>query len=262
MGDKALDDFFAKKDKKKKVKSKQKFTTTDGIAKKLTEGPSKKKKDREETRTSSSVTSSSVTTPDNQNKIDEKDPGTKKENEETEWKEFDSPEEKDYTGLGIKALQIAERADTDDNEPEEDEYDDEGELIIKPKDVATGPWKSMDASAPATAAAPSPASVPEIDTSKSVQGGVYRPPGARMAKTTTAVSQHHRGGKQKAPDVHSEQQFPTLAASLEKPPAGSDIYDKHFEKVTRGGRASTDDLPGSRGPKLDLENKYQALSKP
>ncbi|XP_077993272.1 protein CDV3 homolog [Glandiceps talaboti] len=251
MEDKALDDFFAKKDKKKKVKkSKPKFTTTDDIAKKLQEGQKNKAQEKEKPPPAAPapIVQETELTPE------ERELALPKEIDDSEWKEYDESAEKDYSGLRIQSLQIGASGEGEEEGDLPDEYDEEGELIIRPKDGASGPWKKLDAAA--SAAAPAASTEPPPPVESKVTGGVYRPPGARMA---SQQPQQTRRGKKQAPDVHSEQQFPSLHASLEKPP--SDASDKYFEKVTRGGRASADDVPGSRGPKLDLENKYAALSK-
>ncbi|XP_070536830.1 protein CDV3 homolog [Ptychodera flava] len=255
MEDKALDDFFAKKDKKKK--SKAKFTTTDEIAKKLQDGgqqPVRKKKEKEKSSTLTSTSQPAASSETEQTQEERERPQVVEKKDEEEWKEYDEPEEKDYSGLRIQALQIGAGAEQDEDAAEPEEYDEEGELIVKPKDTATGPWKMVEAtSAPAPATPTETAPEPAV----SKPSGVYRPPGARLA-ASQPMPLPRRGVKAKAPDLQSEQQFPTLLASLEKQP--SDTSDKYFERVTRGGRA-TDNIPGSQGPKLDLENKYAALSK-
>ncbi|KAJ9586304.1 hypothetical protein L9F63_020012, partial [Diploptera punctata] len=252
-----LDDFFAKKDRKK-GKGK-KFTTTDEIAKRLEETGKKVEKTKKEKAVLPSQTQGQG----------EEDQGSQVQ-EDDEWKEFEE-EKKDYTGLKIGNLQINE-GDGDIGEGEEEadqemEENEAGEMVPKRK-VQSGPWKMMNQPQPTAIETPEPPVVekrPETISSNS-----YVPPHLRGQHKEPAHSSP--GAKSKAaPDISSEEYFPSLSAAKSIEPSGARGRRRHeeesFEEVrnskshsSRYSDMATKMSGGTAGPKLNLGNKFGALS--
>ncbi|XP_001629479.2 protein CDV3 homolog [Nematostella vectensis] len=229
--DKSLEDFFAKK---KAKKGKNKFTTSQAITQQV--GSTKKESEKTKEQTNKRSSSSNHT-------------ASKKEEED--WIDFQQPAEKDYSGLRIQTLQISEKSEQEGAESCEQEENDENGDGGQRKDKSNNPWQS--GTAPTQ---DEPVNEPEPECGK-VTGGVYRPPAAYRPpgmRTRTAMS---GGVKGKAPEIGSEIAFPSLQhaaqANKSKEPAGS----KSFEPVKHGSR--TAENPADRRPKLDLENKFDAL---
>jgi len=222
MDDKNVEDFFAKKDKGKKGK-KGKFTGTrdrESIAKSIEESKQTGKEKVKEKQTSNIQSAA--------------------EKAEDEWIDFDEPTIKDYTGLKIQTLQISEKQEESAGSGD-DENDEEGDGASK-KD---NPWAfSQSAQAPA---APAPAPAETRPT------GVYRPPGFNRGPMP-------RRGPRAAPEIGSEIAFPSLNAAVqsEKRKDMQNTGRSAFETVKHGSR-STEPM-ANRGPKLDLGNKFDALS--
>ncbi|OXU25737.1 hypothetical protein TSAR_012406 [Trichomalopsis sarcophagae] len=252
MADADLDDFFAKKDRKK-AKGK-KFTTTEEIAKKLEEKKIEKPKPKEK-----------PVNPEGGDEIQQV------EEEEEEWKEFEE-EKKDYTGLKIGNLNVVEKVDKNyDDERNAGETGSDGESGDG-DGKHSGPWKKADA--PSQAAEPEPqpprpqpvaAPAPAAGTGSSS----YRPPHVRNPPPSYDRERPigRPRGKNIAPDINSEEYFPTLNS---KQPAneatgawGRKKRDEGtFEEVrNRGGTYRTYSTPEtqSQAPKLSLGNKYGAL---
>lgn len=250
--DNDLDDFFAKKDKsKKKTKSysAQKFTVDDILqAKKENEEKTKKGK---------------------QSKKKIKDPsqpegaiGLKTEGDDEEWVEVEEETEKDYTGLRIQNLQIIGKCDEDRQDSGTQREDgDDGDT----RESAQGPWKMMASSV--TAVTPCPVqSVPETPVIEPVKeatprsvSGKYVPPQMRRTQgdvpavtVSGGATRHGRGGKKNAPNVNSQEDFPTLG-SIAEPTEGA-----AFEKI-RGGARQVDD-PAGQHTKVSVGNKFDALN--
>lgn len=224
MDDKNVEDFFAKKDKGKKGK-KSKFTGTrdrESIAKSFDESKQAGKDKVKEKQTANSQSAS--------------------EKGEDEWKDFEEPTQKDYTGLKIQSLQISDKQDTESAGSGEDEYDEEGDVVSK-KD---NPWSaSQGAKAPTE-----PAPVEH----RQVVGGVYRPPSFNRAPLP-------RRGPKAVPEIGSEIAFPSLqAAGQTEKKKEFQNSGRSFETVMHGSRSSSADIMSNRGPRLDLGNKFDALS--
>ncbi|XP_031554847.1 protein CDV3 homolog [Actinia tenebrosa] len=228
--DKSLEDFFAKK-KAKKGKNKNKFTTSDVITKQVSQP--KKDESKDQSSKKFAATNQAISG-----------------KEDEEWIDFQQPQEKDYSGLRIGTLQISDKQEQEANEEEErEEFNEDGELLAK-KEKAS-PWQQ------ATAQQTVQASKPEEKEMPNVVGNVYRPPGAYKPPGMRNKLAMSGGVKGKAPEINSEIAFPSLQAAVQdsksKEPAGS----RSFETVKHGSRSS--DNPVDRRPKLDLENKYDAL---
>ncbi|XP_008543087.1 protein CDV3 homolog [Microplitis demolitor] len=242
-----LDDFFAKKDRKKSKG--KKFTTTDEIAKKLEETGKRMEKLKLKEKPSN---------------IEEEDP-LAPEQEDEEWREF-TEERKDYTGLKLGNLQVSDKLSngSDDERGVGDNSSDgeSGEASSK----QSGPWKKTDA-APVkevVESTPAPAVQP---ASNNVVGMVYRSPHLRNQSTTAPQSNRSRM-KNVAPDIRSEEYFPTLNAK--QPQSGVDstgVWGRRkrdegtFEEVRNRGGTRSYGVPESQSqaPKLSLDNKYGAL---
>ncbi|CAL7950666.1 unnamed protein product [Xylocopa violacea] len=237
-----LDDFFAKKDRKK-AKGK-KFTTTEEIAKKLEETGKrlgKKSKDKPVNPESEEI---------------------QQTEDEDEWREFEE-EKKDYTGLKIGNLTLNESidAESEDEKGTGDNSSDgeSGEGGTK----HSGPWKKPElppqAEEPEVAAPPPPPAA--------TVGNSYRAPHLRKVQPVTTPSPRQRA-KNVAPDIHSEEYFPTLNSKQQQSneptgPWGRRKRDEGtFEEVrNRGGsRSYSVQDAQAQAPKLSLGNKYGALS--
>lgn len=238
-----LDDFFAKKDKTKK-KSKSKITTDE------IEGRLEKKLKK-------AKSGSSGTKKDKGSSSGGKVLDVRIGDDDTEWKEVESEETKDYSDLRIQNLPTSDRGQDDRDEnggyrEEGDEGDGKGGV--------PGPWKPVNN--PPQPAAPSPVldEKPPVVESKPPEStpaktGKYVPPGARntASKVTplpaVSVSGGHGKRKTAAPNVESHADFPTLGQVASEGP--------DFQQVRGGGRRAED--PASQISKLSLENKYGTL---
>lgn len=268
MADTSLDDFFAKKDKSKKAK--KKFTTSEQIAKKLeesgkksTEMASKKEKDKPIQQTPASTITQIA---EQASSINIKG--------DDEWKDFEEEKEKDYSGLKIHNFQISEPKD-DDFERDRNMEDEDGEPV-KPRESHSGPWNKISAQASANVLSPSPPPPLEVVSPVSVEdkkedsrtpGGVYRPPHARGSSgggSGPSSGPRSKAGMKTAPEISSELHFPSLSATADGAKGSKKGGDRTpdsergFESVKRGSRTSEEVV--CRGPKLDLGNKYNALS--
>lgn len=231
--DKSLDDFFSKK-KAKKGKGKSKFTTSDAITKQVGTGAQKEK---EKTKEQASKKSSTVSqTPSNK--------------EEDEWLDFKEPTQTDYSGLRIQSLQISEKDEKEASDAnDQDEDGEEGDSSSR-KDK-TGPWQVQQSQTAPKA--------PEAE--KPQPTGVYRPPGASSVYRPPGMRQPLGGGGRlnRAPEINSEIAFPSLQQASAAPPKGRESGGRNFEPVRHGSRGMEN--PSARTPRLDLENKYDALGR-
>lgn len=244
-----LDDFFAKKDKSKK-KTKSKFTVDDILqAKKENEEKLKKSKAKKKAKDANQPEGLT---------------GLKIEGDDEEWVEIEDELEKDYTGLRVQNLQITGKGDDErqDGSSQKEEGDDDS------RDAVQGPWKALG-TAPSNVsnpsnAAPEPAAtvVEPVARDKEVlktPGGKYVPPQMRRAQGETPVvavtsgsSKFSARGKKNAPNVNSQEDFPTLG-SFAEPSEGA-----AFERI-RGGARQVDD-PANQHMKLSIGNKFDALN--
>lgn len=234
MADSSLDDFFAKKDKSKK-KSKSKMTPGDVMSKADEAKKVKKKKAQE--KTGGPGLSTTETT-------------NKKEEEDEEWKDFEEQKEVDYSGLRIQTLQIREE---EEKEAADSDDQGEGEEGEERREGASGPWnKSTGTPSPAV-----PAPVPEPEEKKeNTAPRKYVPPAQRQA--ALAATNPIRRGKKEAPNIQSEEDFPTLGGGPGGSSDGSSAWGaKRYED---SGAGDIESNPGQRrGVNLSLENKYAAL---
>ncbi|XP_050454859.1 protein CDV3 homolog isoform X1 [Cataglyphis hispanica] len=243
-----LDDFFAKKDRKK-AKGK-KFATTDDVAKKLEETGKRIEKPKPKEKPVNPEGEESQHTED-----------------EDEWKEFEE-EKKDYSGLKIGHLTVNDSIDAEsDDERGTGENSSDGESG-EGGTKHTGPWKKPDLppEAPEVTVAPAPA--PPVTTSTG--GSSYKAPHLRNQPTFTSPRPR---GRNIAPDIHSEEYFPTLNSKPQQSngsnPWGRKIEQKMgrreegaFEEVRNRGSSRSYNASESQTqvPKLSLGNKYGALS--
>ncbi|XP_065052891.1 protein CDV3 homolog [Rhopilema esculentum] len=209
----SLDDFFAKKSKSKKSKNKSKaFTTSKDIADKK-----QKKKDKTEEATETA-------------------PKEVSEAEE-QWKDFDAPQETDYSGLRVQALQI-----NDENEKEEEgtsyENFSDGESESK-KEQSSGPWaKSSQTQGSTQTSSSEPENVPK--SAQKYFPGAYK---ERVKKERFGVP----------PDISSQAAFPSLSTSATEPSSSR----SDFEVVKRGMKSSGTCQESK--PMLSTENRYDSL---
>lgn len=249
MADSSLDDFFAKKDKSKKKSKSSKITPND-LTKAATDEPvkkekkSKKEKDSANTQTSNNSKTIGLT--------------------EEEWKEVEEEKEKDYTGLRIANLQVAEGGDSAEEETgeqeEEGEEGEDGEMKERKDRGEQGPWKGSSAPAQTSSTTPPPVPVDEKPKEDSKPTGKYIPPSQRGAAGAAGsgagptIPTHLRKLKKNAPNLTSEEDFPTLGGGLQ-PGGPLDSDTRSFERVQHGGSRQMDD----KKTELSLGNKFSAL---
>ncbi|XP_069120414.1 protein CDV3 homolog [Argopecten irradians] len=257
MADTSLDDFFAKKDKSKK-KNKSKTTPSDILSKhdNFVSGDDstkvkkkKKEKDKQNTATSNSDSTNSGNT--NQTKEDE------------EWVDFVDESEKDYTGLRIQNLQISQKEGEDVEEEDKDnEKDEDGESGEK-RDMS-GPWNVSQSNRPraevAPEATPTPAEEPPKEEAPKAPTK-YVPPGARGSQASGESGMGTRAAmmrrKKGAPNLKSEDDFPTLGGGAPEVVSWGPSGTGNFERVQGGGKQMED--PSKVNMQLSLGNKYAAL---
>lgn len=240
-----LDDFFAKKDRKK-AKGK-KFTTTEEIAKKLEETGKRLGKSKSKDKP-----------------VNPEGEETQQTEDEDEWREFEE-EKKDYTGLKIGNLTLNESVDAEsDDERGTGDNSSDGESG-EGGNKHSGPWKKPEGPPPApqpevtAEVAPPP---PPVTTG----GSSYKPPHLRNVQTVAASPRQR--AKNIAPDISSEEYFPTLSSKQQQSnepigPWGRRKRDEgSFEEVRNRGGSRSYSVQESQAqpPKLSLGNKYGALS--
>ncbi|KAI4504745.1 hypothetical protein M0802_000295 [Mischocyttarus mexicanus] len=244
-----LDDFFAKKDRKK-AKGK-KFTTTEEVAKKLEE------------------------TGKRTEKVKSKDKPTNPEGEETqqiededEWKEFEVEEKKDLRGLKIGNLSVKETVDVESDD-ERGTGDNSSDGEAGDNTAKSGPWKKPEAPQQQqeiieVVAATTTAAAPAVSTTS---GSAYVAPHFRNPAPMTSSVPRSRG-KNAAPDIHSEEYFPTLSSKPQSNESTGGPWGRRkreegtFEEVRNRGGSRSYSIQESQAqtPKLSLGNKYGALS--
>ncbi|XP_046986558.1 protein CDV3 homolog [Schistocerca americana] len=243
-----LDDFFAKKDRKKSKG--KKFTTTDEIAKKLEDAGKKSEKVKKP------MPLQQIGTDGDENIHQTQD-------EDDEWKEFEE-EKKDYSGLRIGNLTItegdSEGGGCDGEEQDIMEENEAGELVPRRK-VQSGPWKIV-----------APQSQPEPEQpveDKHIEymptgGSAYLPP--HLRNQPREIHSSPRMKNRTAPDINSEEFFPTLSASKNVDPRaqGRKRRDEGAFEEVRNSRSHSnryaESAMAASGPRLSLGNKYGALS--
>ncbi|XP_052888313.1 protein CDV3 homolog [Anopheles moucheti] len=221
-----LDDFFAKKDKKKgKAK---KFVTAEEIAKQLDD-------------TSKKVVESKMKL----RPVDPADGKNDSHEQEDEWKVFEETK-KDYTGLKLAQLNIDDESNQLDSENSGDMNDPNYEAEGREGEDRdpSKPWNKVDANAAAKekVAAPEPATTSNIYISPAMKN--------LMAK--------QKQKKGIAPDLQSEEYFPTLGQ--EKPAEAPKLpkTDPTFEEVKHGVRAKT--VEQSSTSQISIGNRYNSLN--
>ncbi|EZA56242.1 CDV3-like protein [Ooceraea biroi] len=181
--------------------------------------------------------------------------------DEDEWKEFEE-EKKDYSGLKIGHLTVNDSMDAEsDDERGNGENSSDGECG-EGGTKHTGPWKKpvdVPVEVPVEVTAPPAPPAPTGNTS-------YKAPHLRNQPT---FSSPRPRGRNVAPDINSEEYFPTLNSKPQQnngmgnAPWGRRRRDEGaFEEVrNRGGsRAYSVQDSQAQAPKLSLGNKYDALS--
>lgn len=265
-----LDDFFAKKDRKKSKG--KKFATADEIAKKLEETGKRSEKIKKE----KPLQSLGGQDGDDPNNIQQED----------EWKDFEE-EKKDYTGLKIQNITLTEDGGDDCGESgdiDEDgglEENEAGEMVPRKK-VSSGPWKVVTQ---APNIQEDSTGISTIDNDKTIEedrpstrgsstsgssstGGSYLPPHKRSQPHPTTHSSPRNVKSRAAPDVNSEEMFPTLAAGKITESSGPWNKKKRdetigFEEVRNSKSHSSRyaDTAARMAPgKLSLGNKFGALT--
>lgn len=255
MDDGSLDDFFAKKDKSKKKSKSSKIVPGD-ILEKVEEPVKKEKKKKAKDKTQAASNTAK----------DSKTIGiTVNPEEEEEWKEIEEEKEKDYSGLRIANLQVSDKETEESEEQIEEnieEEDEEGEG--RKKDTSQqGPWAVVDG-APQPPPAPKPVEPQPVETptEESKPVGKYVPPSQRAAAAAGASGASpgptvpaHLRKKKAAPNLKSEEDFPTLGGGTM--PVQQDSDPRSFERVQHGGRQLDD--PTKSAQQLSLGNKFSAL---
>ncbi|XP_073986246.1 protein CDV3 homolog [Rhodnius prolixus] len=246
-----LDDFFAKKDRKKSKG--KKFATADEIAKKLEETgrrSEKLKKDKLQT-------------------LQDLDEQGNAVQDEDEWREFEE-EKKDYSGLKIQNLTLADYDSTEEGCSGDEEggleENEAGEMV--PRKKQTGPWRAV----PTVEQKPEeevPVKEPPPQQQQPPTTQSYVPPALRN-QTKQPMPFNARLRRKVAPDVRSEELFPTLSAANTQEPTTStwgkkkgkddNTVSSGFEEV-RNSKSHTAryEPPNLQNKQLALGNKYGAL---
>lgn len=234
-----LDNFFAKKDRKKSKG--KKFTTTEEIAKKLEEPGKRPEKPKPKDKPPIAETEEIQHT------------------EDDEWKEF-KEEKKDYTGLKIGNLNIGESTDIESDD-ESGSVDNSSDRESKENGKHAKPWNKSEPP-PEQPEVPVEVTPPPAPTGQPVKGS-YKPPHLRNAPAVSVSSKPR--GKNIAPDIHSEEYFPTLN-SKQPSTESSGAWGRRkkdegtFEEVRNRGGNKSYSVQEPAQPKLSLGNKYGALS--
>ncbi|CAL1546959.1 unnamed protein product [Lymnaea stagnalis] len=239
MADSSLDDFFAKKDKSKKKSKPKSGTTGGGDVDGGLKSTKKDKKTKEKDKQGSSGGVSNVLT---------------NQQEDEEWKDFEEEKEKDYSGLRIQTLQIAKEQEDRDGAEGDDSRDDEDGDNRDRRDGASGPWNKSNM--PQTAAPNLPQvhhSDHDKDESVAKAPAKYVPPAQRhAAQSANSTSSFPASRKKKeAPNVNSEEDFPTLGGG--PAPGKSQQYSSSVSSDLM------ENPHQRRGINLTLENKFSAL---
>ncbi|XP_011701650.1 PREDICTED: protein CDV3 homolog [Wasmannia auropunctata] len=255
-----LDDFFAKKDRKK-AKGKKGFATTDEVAKKLEETGKRVEKPKPKDKPPNPEGEESQHTED-----------------EDEWKEFEE-EKKDYSGLKIGHLTINDSVDAELNDERGTfEVNSDGETV-EVGTKYTGPWKKPDLSSEGPEVAPTPPAAPPATAAATAATATVAAAAAAAASTGSSYKAPHLRnqptfasprprGRNVAPDINSEEYFPTLNSKPPQQNNGSAPWGRRrrdegaFEEVRNRGGSRSYNVPESQAqtPKLSLGNKYGALS--
>ncbi|OWF42632.1 protein CDV3 homolog [Mizuhopecten yessoensis] len=266
MADSSLDDFFAKKDKGKK-KNKSKTTPSDILSKhdnfvpedntgSQTTKSKKKKKDKENAATSNS---------------DSTNTGNVRLNkEDEEWVDYEDEAEKDYSGLRIQNLQIKNKEEEVEEDDKDNENDEDGESGEK-RDTS-GPWNTSQSGKPRAEvkkkkkkveveeAPPTPAEEPSKEEAPKAPTK-YVPPGARGSQGSGDSDCPSRAAmmrrKKGAPNLKSEDDFPTLGGGAPEVAAWGPSGVGNFERVQGGGKQMDDSSKANM--QVSLGNKYAAL---
>lgn len=240
----SLDDFFAKKDKSKK-KGKSKYTSSDLLAKQEEKPKKLTKKKKEEKPVDS--------TPGEGEPVTE----VKEKKEEEEWSEYVEEKETDYSGLRIQSIQIRDDDNTQEDKERTVTEGEEGEEGEEKSDGLQSAWAAAGAPPPPTTVE-APVQEEEGPPLPNVKSGKYVPPNMRNQSASSEVTPRaHLRRKKEAPNLQSEEDFPTLGGPAPEEMASAWGSGARFEKVKSGGRQVEDH--SNRGPRLELGNKYDAL---
>lgn len=270
-----IDDFFAKKDKKKKGTKKFSKANTEVIAKNLLETEKKelKEMEKQEKELATINTQYSEQTPNSVVKSNS--------NEDEEWDDY-RENKKDFSGLKIESLSVADQVPDEDED--ETEINEDGE-VVKVKKDESGPWNKLTGTGSNEVQQQDTTPEPEpcIQT-PNVVGGSYVPPhmrgsssgGSNSAPPSSEARRPAPRRSKLAPDINSEVYFPALSSAQEDSgPKGAWGSGGSGGGGSMGNRARTGDDVGSfeevqqRGnqgysrqseaPKLALGNKFAAL---
>lgn len=244
-----LDDFFAKKDKKK-PKGK-KFTTTEEVAKKLVE-------------TGKLVIEKPKLKEKSTNNPEDEGSENPQIEEEDEWREFEEKGKTDHTGLKIGQMKIDVNADGSTNDNDKGTGNDSDENEYGEGGSSASAWKKNDEQKETTSETNAPIVQEKTSVTKTTGPTAYKPPGLR---NQPPMSTGRSRMKNVAPDIRSEEYFPTLSA---KQPSAEPVNtwgrkkrdEGTFEEVRNRGSSKAYSLQESQSqaPKLSLDNKFGALS--
>lgn len=137
--------------------------------------------------------------------------------DEDEWKEFEE-EKKDYSGLKIGHLTVNDSIDAEsDDERGTGENSSDGESG-EGGTKHTGPWKKPDL--PPAPEVPEVTAPPAPPPTTTTGGSSYKAPHLRNVINYINSSTRPRG-RNVAPDIHSEEYFPTLNSKPQQQNNGS-----------------------------------------
>ncbi|XP_067936614.1 protein CDV3 homolog [Watersipora subatra] len=263
MGDTdSLDDFFAKKDKKKKKSKGSRIIPTDLLPGTPPNEPNENVDQIGDQLADTKIDASSIDDASKERKKQRKkkdkdgsDPSQRKE--EDEWNLVN--DEVDYSGLRIASKNIAKEAaeEAAESAKQEPTYDEDGQVIEKGSDVRV--WKINPVEPAPVEPPPPPAPIPDLEKMPNVSSdGKYVPPSRRGAAAAqlAPVSVKKTQRKRVAPNMNSQEDFPTLGAA--PPPVDYDV--SKFERV-RGGATSNQQQPSVEQTRLQTSNMYSALER-
>ncbi|CAG5131014.1 unnamed protein product [Candidula unifasciata] len=233
MADSSLDDFFAKKDKNKRKPKAKPEIAADIEAKK-----DKKKKDKDKENVASGGQTNVLLN----------------QQEDEEWKDYEVEREVDYTGLRIQTLKMSKEDPDKEGGDGNGDGDDEDENKLK-RDGASGPWNKSGAQASSAGPAESNAHA-EVTKEEPVgkTPGKYVPPAQRLGASGPSSSKQSSSRKKKdAPNVNSEEDFPTLGGM----PGTKKGWSQQYSSTVSSDLI--DNAGQRRGVNLTLENKFSAL---
>lgn len=179
------------------------------------------------------------------------------EKPDEEWKEVEDEQEKDYSGLRIQSLSLADGQK--DDEYSRDQLNQEGNGDdLRNNEGPQGPWKLSGGISEKEEEVEEPEDVEQEKAPSEITPRSYVPPQMRNQQNNqSSYPQRNKYGKVVVPEMDSEIHFPSLASVSESDKKGIKNDDRSFQSVTRGSKNRDDINHGA--VKVETGNKYSAL---